>query len=132
MTILVDTDVVIDFLRGQKEAVKFIQNNAKDLVLSVITHCELFAGARDGEESKILEAFLISLPVCSLTATIAKEAGLLKRRYQRSQGTGLGDAIIAASVLANKFVLATLNARHYPMITELTVPYRKKGAGGAA
>ena len=51
------------------------------------------------------------------------QAGLLRRLYGRSQGTGLADALIAASVLAAGAMLATINRRHFPMLADVLVPY---------
>ena len=48
-----------------------------------------------------------------------------RRQYGRSHGTGLADALIAASVAAAGGTLATLNRRHFPMLAEVLVPYAK-------
>ena len=56
---------------------------------------------------------------------IAVQAGLLRRDYGKSHGTGLIDAVIAASALVTHSTLVTLSARHFPMVRDLVVPYRK-------
>ncbi len=56
---------------------------------------------------------------------IAVQAGLFRREYGRSHGTGLVDAAIAASAVASQSALVTLNARHFPMLRGVIVPYRK-------
>jgi predicted nucleic acid-binding protein len=45
------------------------------------------------------------------------------REYRRSHaGIGLGDYLIAATVLTEGLELATLNVRHYPMFPGLARP----------
>ena len=44
--ILIDTDVVIDFLKGVNKAVKYIKSHSDEIVLSVITVSELYAELR--------------------------------------------------------------------------------------
>jgi len=55
----------------------------------------------------------------------AMQAGLLRRQFGHSHGTGLADALIAASVQAAGATLATLNRRHFPMLANVLVPYAK-------
>jgi predicted nucleic acid-binding protein len=46
-------------------------------------------------------------------------------RDHTSHGTGLADALIAASAEAAGATLVTLNRRHFPMLAEVLVPYAK-------
>ena len=55
----------------------------------------------------------------------AQRAGLWRRQYGPSHGTGLADALIAASVAAAGATLVTLNRRHFPMLADVLVPYAK-------
>jgi predicted nucleic acid-binding protein len=55
-------------------------------------------------------------------------AGLWRLQYGRSHGTGLADALIAASVEAAQATLVTLNRRHFPMLANVWVPYAKPGS----
>ena len=43
--ILLDTDILIDFLRGHDEAVSFVNANLDRIILSFIVVAELYAGA---------------------------------------------------------------------------------------
>lgn len=56
--LVVDTDVLIDYLRDQPEAVAFLESQAHLLAASVITVAELYVGVRDGEERQRLDAFV--------------------------------------------------------------------------
>ncbi|MCE5326096.1 MAG: hypothetical protein LLG01_06740 [Planctomycetaceae bacterium] len=53
-------------------------------------------------------------------------AGLLKRDSGKSHGIGLGDAIVAATAMAHKAALLTLNTKHYPMLSGLKMAHVEK------
>jgi predicted nucleic acid-binding protein len=122
---VVDTDVLIDYLRDQPQAVAFLEGTEQPLAISVITIAELYAGVRDGEERQRLEAFLAAFEVLALVRQPAQRAGLWRRQYGPSHGTGLADALIAAGAEAAGATLVTLNRRHFPMLAEVLVPYAK-------
>jgi predicted nucleic acid-binding protein len=127
--LVVDTDVLIDYLRGQDQAVVFLEGSEPRLALSVITIAELYAGVRDGEERQQLDAFVEAFEVLPLPKEAAVVAGLWRRQYGRSHGTGLADALIAASVDGVQGTLVTLNRRHFPMLADVMVPYEKPNTG---
>ncbi len=60
--VLLDSDVLIDFLRGQPLAVTYLENLTETPLLSVVAVAELFSGVRDGNERRSLEAFVASVP----------------------------------------------------------------------
>lgn len=123
--ILIDTDVVVDFLRGYDEAVAYLKGLSGEIALSSIAVAELYAGVRDDEREK-LDEFVSLFPVLPITSEIAKNGGLLKRDYHRSHGVGLADALMAATAIEQKAELKTLNTKHYPMFKGLKPPYTKK------
>jgi predicted nucleic acid-binding protein len=86
---------------------------------------ELYVGVREGEELRRLDGFVAAFEALPLEREAAVQAGLWRRQYGRSHGTGLADALIAASVAAAGGTLATLNRRHFPMLAEVLVPYAK-------
>ena len=119
---LVDTDVLIDCLRGRSEASNFLLGLARQPVVSALSVSELFAGVRD-EERLGLGHFLQAFSVIPVTEAIAQTGGLHRRDFGPSHGTGLVDGIIAATALTEKVRLVTLNRRHYPMLDDVLVPY---------
>lgn len=123
--LLVDTDVLVDYLRGLPAAVAYMQANANRICLSAIVVAELCAGVRDDDELKRIDEFLALFPVLPVTASLARSGGLFKRDYFQSHGTGLADAIIAATAEVHHAELKTLNVRHFPMFKSLKPPYRK-------
>ena len=128
--LVVDTDVLINDPRGQEQAVGFLEGCEQALAISVITIAELYAGVRDGAERKQLYGFVEAFEVLALPREIAAVAGLWRRQYGRSHGTGLAHALIAASVEAALAALVTLNRRHFPMLANVWVPYAKGFSGG--
>ncbi|MBM5816790.1 MAG: type II toxin-antitoxin system VapC family toxin [Cyanobacteria bacterium K_Offshore_surface_m2_239] len=123
--LVVDTDVLIDYLRDHSQAVAFLEGSEQPLAASVITVAELYAGVREGEERLRLDAFFAAFTVLPLDQQPAQRAGLWRRQYAPSHGTGLADALIAASAEAAGATLVTLNRRHFPMLAEVLVPYAK-------
>ncbi len=91
----------------------------------MITVAELYVGVRDGEECRRLDGFVEAFALLALDCAPAQRAGLWRRQYGPSPGTGLADALIAASVGAASVTLVTLNRRHFPMLAEVLVPHAK-------
>ena len=127
-SILLDTDVLIDFLRGHDKAVSFVNANLDRIILSSIVVAELYAGVRGGKgdaEQVVLENFLSLFRVVPISGDVAKLGGLYKRDYGRSHGVGLADAIVAATATLEDAELKTLNVKHYPMLQNIEPAYRK-------
>ena len=123
--LLIDTDIVIDFLRGFDKAVKYIKAHSEEIVLSVITVAELYAGVKDDHERQELDDLVDLFHVFPLTTETAKIGGLHKRDYFKSHGVGLADGLIAATSEIYDIDLKTLNTKHYPMLKGLKPPYLK-------
>ena len=124
-SILLDTDVLVDFFRGHSKAVAFVNAHSARIILSSIVVAELYAGVKGDAEQAALENFVSLFRVVPLSATIAKAGGLYKRDYGKSHGVGLADAILAATAEAENAELKTLNTKHYPMLKGLRSAYKK-------
>jgi len=122
---LLDTDIIIEYLRGQRKAVAYLEALEGALYLSAITVAELFSGVKGEEEEQALEQFMLAFQVVDIDDRVAKKGGLYRREYLRSHSTGLADALIAASAESIGALLVTFNARHYPMFDHVEVPYRR-------
>lgn len=122
--ILVDTDVLIDFLRGNDKAISFIDEFSPHIILSPIVLAELYAGVKGANELTILDNFVSLFRVIPIDAEIAKAGGLYKRDFGKSHGVGLADAILAATADKENAELKTLNVKHYPMIKGLKPAYK--------
>ena len=127
--LLLDTDVLIDFLRGHGDAISLVAAGSERLMVSSISVAELYAGVRggaDGAEQPALKRLLSLFRVMPVSDDIARLGGLYKRDYGRSHGVGLADGIIAATATAEDAELMTLNVRHYPMFSGIEPAYRKQ------
>lgn len=124
-TMLVDTDVLVDFLRGFEKATDFINKYSSKIILSSIVVAELYAGVKGTNELTVLDNFVSLFRVVPITAEIAKAGGLYKRDFGKSHGVGLADAILAATADKEKAAFKTLNVKHYPMIRGLKPVYKK-------
>ena len=124
-SILVDTDVLVDFLRGYDKAIEFVDKFSSQIILSPIVVAELYAGVKGDTEEAALEDFVSLFRVVPVSAEIAKAGGLYKRDYGKSHGVGLADAILAATAEAEDAELKTFNRKHYPMLKGLRPAYTK-------
>ncbi len=123
--ILVDTDVLIDFLRGYDKAITFINEFFPNIILSPIVIAELYAGVKGTKELSVLDNFVSLFRIVPIDSEIAKAGGLYKHDFGKSHGVGLADAILAATADKENAKLMTLNVKHYPMIKGLKPAYKK-------
>jgi predicted nucleic acid-binding protein len=124
-SILLDTDVLVDFFRGHPKAVAFMNNHSDRIILSAIVVAELFAVSKGDAELSAIEEFVSIFRVVPVNVEIAKAGGLYRSKFGKSHGVGLADAILAATAEAENAELKTLNTKHYPMVKSLTPAYTK-------
>lgn len=124
---LLDTDILIDYLRGHPSALSLFAKLPDDCAVSAISVAELHAGVREGTERQALDTLLDTFVLIDLSPMIAAKGGLIRRDWGKSHGSGLNDALIASTVIATNRVLLTLNRKHFPMLDkgQLVVPYQK-------
>ena len=113
--IVVDTDVLIDFLRGGKKVQEFLLSAVEESVIycSAITIAEIHAGMRESERGKTTD-LIDSLNIVDVTREIAEKAGAY-RRHEKRQSIELDDCLIAATAFIKGAFLATRNVKHYSM-----------------
>jgi predicted nucleic acid-binding protein len=124
-SILLDTDILVDFLRGHSKSIAFVKANSTRVILSTIVVAELYAGVKGDAEQDVLDDFISLFRIVPVSVNIAKAGGLYKRDYGKSHGVGLADAILAATAEAADAELKTLNVKHYPMLKGLRPAYTK-------
>lgn len=122
MTVLIDSDVVIEVLRGRDSDLLAqwiaLSDSSATLLVSPITVAEIEAGARETEKQSI-ERFFSSVVCVAIDDRIGKLAGTYLRQYGKSHNVEIADALIAASASWCGAALWTRNRKHYPM-PELT------------
>jgi len=108
--VLVDTDVLVDHLRGERR----LSADVRPLGVSVVSRCELFAGRDDLER---LRRFLWPMIEMPIDRPVAELAGMTRRET----GIAVPDALIAATALTHRIPLMTRNRRHFDRVAELRV-----------
>ena len=124
--ILLDTDIIIDHLRGfEKSTSLFNKVKSADVssCISIVTLVELYSFSKMDLPIEIgrVENLLKYMSILNLDTQIAKTAGELRRKYSCS----FPDAVIASTAYSFSLTLLTRNTKHYKMIKEINVirPY---------
>jgi predicted nucleic acid-binding protein len=121
---LLDTCVIVDYLRNRDEAVPFVYHATGRPSVSAVTVAELFAGARTTTEESRIDDLLHRLTIHGVDLAVARLGGAYRRRYGASHGVLIADALIAATARVHGARLVTRNARHFPMLDDVLVPYQ--------
>lgn len=122
---LLDTDILVEYIRARAQAVQFVDDLEGELLISAVTVAELYAGARDDTEQQKLDDLFSAFSFIPIDKAIAKQGGRYRYQYGKSHGTGLMDALIAATAETEGATFVTFNRRHFPMIANLQVPYER-------
>jgi predicted nucleic acid-binding protein len=123
LTVVLDTTVLVDQLRGSEKAFEYLAGLEGRPVCSEITRIEVMQGLRSSERrgANKLFATVTWVPV---DEAVARRAGELGRRWRKSHpGIGVADLVIAATAEELGVGLATQNVKHFPMFEHLRAPY---------
>jgi predicted nucleic acid-binding protein len=118
VTLLVDSDILIEVSRGRDEALlrrwRDLAGSADAILCSPVSVAELWHGARRSEHEALARLFggLLCVRIDQETGRLAGE---YMRLYCKSHGLELGDALIAAGAVQHSAALWTRNRKHYPM-----------------
>ncbi|HNE19592.1 MAG: type II toxin-antitoxin system VapC family toxin [Turneriella sp.] len=123
MKLLIDTNVLVDQLRGFKSAVAFGSALPEDTAISVITVAEIHAGVRSEQQHNRAAALIETYQILQLDAISAQMAGHFLRKFAKSHSLNFADAAIAATAATHHLQLITLNTKHFPMFPGLKKPY---------
>ena len=118
MTVLVDSDILIEVSRGKNVAIVArwmdLSNSDAAVLYSPVTMAELWAGARPNEHDALNNLFG-ALTCAPIDEEAGHRAGAWLRKYRLSHGVEVADALVAAGAVGNRAQLWTRNRRHYPM-----------------
>ena len=119
--ILIDSDIIIDILRGLRKTVKEVEELFKEneLYISGITEMEIFAGkdAEDNRKRKMMEELLSKFKKINPNNEIFKIAGEFRRKYNISPP----DCIIAATSYWMNTELWTRNVTDFEKVVEIRI-----------
>ena len=120
--VLIDSDVLIWFMRGHPKAVTALET-AGDWYISAVSYMELIQGCRNKAELKAVQKALKSVDdgVLPVTQAISDLACTLVEKYSLSHSVHLADALIAATALHYDLPLLTANIKHFLAIEALKI-----------
>lgn len=121
MTIF-DTDIIIDFLKGKQETVRYFVSTPRHLrYITIVNLIELYQGAQDKKHLKTLKRFVEDTftGVLTLSPASSQLAVQLVEQHALSIGLRLADALVAAVAMQEGAVLLSGNARHFKAIAKL-------------
>jgi len=124
VSVLVDTSVLVDYLRGESDAATTLeaQRSSGLLHASEITRLEVLAGMRPSEEGAT-RTLLSTLRWHPVDEEIAELAGELRRKWLPSHRNIDSAALaIAATAIYVECRLLTRNVKHFPIFPDLTAP----------
>ena len=118
--VLVDTDVLIWYLRGNTEAYKLI-HALPHICISSVIYMELVQGMRNKDELRTLQKTLKQWNVKTIYVSeeISAKALFYVEEYFLSHSMQLADALIGATATMYGMTLITANNKHYKIIKEL-------------
>ena len=113
--LLIDSDIIIDHLRGTGNLEELIQDSAENsCFISVISIAEIYS-LLYVNEYEIVNALTSQLKIFNVDSIIAKLAGAYRMNFSKSYFLTIPDAIIAATAKIHNTVLVTKNLKHFPM-----------------
>ncbi len=119
---LVDTDILIWYLRGEQKAYDLI-HSLNGFNISSITYMELIQGIRNKTELKILKNTLKNWDIKTLyiSEEISAKALFYVEEYFLSHSMQLADALIGTTATSYGLTLHTANDKHYKIIKGLNI-----------
>ncbi|HWE86639.1 MAG TPA: type II toxin-antitoxin system VapC family toxin [Terracidiphilus sp.] len=118
MSVLLDSDIVIEVLRARDEALlaqwAALGESQSSILITPVTIAEVETGAF-AAEMEAVSRFFAPVVCVVIDSRIGRLAGEQLRRYGKSHGLKMADALIAASAIGCEAALWTRNRKHYPM-----------------
>lgn len=117
---LIDTCIVVEYLRGNQKYASFLRNYNK-LFIAGITKKELFRSRSMNRKEKLsLDNFLLNISIIYPDTKILYYYTILKFLFlNHSLEKEYADRLIAATALAKNLPLITLNIKHFSFIKGL-------------
>ena len=119
---LLDTDILIWYLRGNQNAYDLI-HSIGEFAISSVTYMELVQGMRNKDELRALKRALKQWKVKTIymSEEISAQALFYVEEYFLSHSMQLADALIGATSTTHGMTLYTANDKHYKVIKELDI-----------
>ena len=117
--ILLDTNILIEILKGDAKTVNRVESLSGRAAISSISAMELYYGAFDKAEIRKLERFVSLFEVVPIDQEISVYATKLVKTYAKSHNLDIPDALIAATAIVKNHQLLTYNIKDFRYIKNL-------------
>ncbi len=118
-----DTSFIIDFLKGEEKAVRFMKENSRHIRINELVIYEFLCGNLDQKNLKVFFEFIQMFshnPFNRESAVLAGE--LFRDARKRGKTIGHADCMIAGSYLSNGISrIASRNVNHFMMMRGIKV-----------
>jgi len=119
---IVDTDVLIWYLKGNDNAFDVIED-LNNFSISVVTYMELVQGMRNKKElNSLRQALKIwNTQVLYISENISAKAMFFVEQHFLSHSMQLADALIGATAITYGTQILTSNDKHYKVLKDLQI-----------
>lgn len=119
---IIDTDIIIWYLRGNEKARILIEQHIP-FSMSVVTYMELVQGMINKAEFRSFQKQIKrwNTNVIQIDKDISSRAMFYVQEYALSHSMMLADALIAATVVQNSERLLTANDKHYKFLPNIEI-----------
>jgi predicted nucleic acid-binding protein len=119
---LIDTDVLIWYMRGNENAYKTVEN-AGNFFISVVTYMELVQGMRNKKELTSLRKAIQgwNARIIYISEEISSKAMFFVEQNFLSHSIQLADALIGASAIVHSLPILTGNDKHYKVMADVKI-----------
>jgi predicted nucleic acid-binding protein len=119
---IIDTDVIIWYMKGNEKASKAIEKS-KNFFISVVTYMELVRGMRNKNELNNLRRALHfwNSKILYISEEISVKAMFFVEQHYLSHSIQLADALIGATAIAYGLPILTGNDKHYKILKDMQI-----------
>lgn len=117
--ILLDTNILIEILKGNKKTIQKVQSFTEVLAISSISVMELYYGAINKTELNKLEKFTSLFEIIQINEKSSVTAVKLVKSYAKSHNLDIPDSLIASTCLTHDHQLFTYNLKDFKYIEGL-------------
>ncbi|MBW1787467.1 MAG: type II toxin-antitoxin system VapC family toxin [Deltaproteobacteria bacterium] len=119
---VVDTDVLIWYMKGNEKAYKIIEKS-HNFFISVVTYMELVQGMRNKNELNNLRRALHvwNSKILYISEDISVKAMFFVEQHYLSHTIQLADALIVATAITYGMPILTGNDKHYKILKDIQI-----------
>ena len=119
---IIDTDVLIWYMRGNEKAYEIIEKS-NTFFISVVTYIELVQGMRNKKELNNLRKALRgwNAQILYISEEVSAKAMFYVEQHFLSHSIQLADALIGATAITHGFPILTANDKHYKVMKDIQI-----------